>query len=116
MDRDYFKKKDFIFNDNEINYISVAPNTIVCDPTGAGDSFAGGMLGYIALNGMSDPIQAVIFGTLVASYTVSGFGLENLLKINMNDVKNIVGYDVLTDNIKYSVSIIYNKNLYKLEG
>ena len=34
----------------------------------------------------------------------------------MNDVKNIVGYDVLTDNIKYSVSIIYNKNLYKLEG
>ena len=33
----------------------------------------------------------------------------------MNDVKNIVGYDVLTDNIKYSVSIIYNKNLYKLE-
>ena len=33
----------------------------------------------------------------------------------MNDVNNIVGYDVLTDNIKYSVSIIYNKNLYNLE-
>ena len=33
----------------------------------------------------------------------------------MNDVKNIVGYDVLTDNVKYSVSIIYNKNLFNLE-
>ena len=33
----------------------------------------------------------------------------------MNDIKDIVGYDVLTDNIKYSVSIIYNKNLYNLK-
>ena len=84
------EKGSLIAYDNEINYISVAQDTIVCDPTGAGDSFAGGMLGYFALNGMSNPIQAVIFGTLVASYTVSGFGLENLLKINMNDVKNKV--------------------------
>tara|TARA_Y100000310_G_scaffold326518_1_gene391502 strand:- start:1592 stop:2155 length:564 start_codon:yes stop_codon:yes gene_type:complete len=33
----------------------------------------------------------------------------------MNDVKNIVDYKVLTDNIKYSLSIIYNKDLYNLE-
>ena len=33
----------------------------------------------------------------------------------MNDVKNEIGYEVLTDNVKYSFSIIYNKNLYDME-
>jgi hypothetical protein len=33
----------------------------------------------------------------------------------MNDVKNIIGYEVLTNNIKYSVSIMYNPDLYKFK-
>jgi len=69
---------------NNKKYVSVVPGTNVCDPTGAGDSFAGGVLGYIATHGMENPVQAVVHGSAVASYTVSGFGLENLCKLDIS--------------------------------
>ena len=72
--------------DNNKKYVSVVPGTDVCDPTGAGDSFAGGVLGYIANYGMEDPVKAVVHGSAVASYTVSGFGLENLCKLDKNEL------------------------------
>ncbi len=75
------------YQNKKIN-IDVVPNTEVLDPTGAGDSFAGGLLGYIAKYGLNNPVDAVIHGTVVASYTVSGFGLENLCKINEDDFAN----------------------------
>ena len=69
------------YSDKKIN-ISVVPNVNVVDPTGAGDSFAGGVLGYIANNGLKNPEQAVIHGSAIASYTVSSFGLEGLSSID----------------------------------
>ena len=54
----------------------------VIDPTGAGDSFAGGVLGFISKFGMNNLIEAVKHGSAIASYTISGFGLENLCKID----------------------------------
>ena len=71
---------------NQISYVSVVPNTSVYDPTGAGDSFAGGMLGYIANHGLNNPVKAVMHGTAIASYTVSGFGLEKLCTMPKNDL------------------------------
>jgi len=71
---------------NKKVYVSVAPHTTVYDPTGAGDSFAGGVLGYIANYGIDNPVKAVIHGSAVASYTVSGFGLENLCKLDKDDL------------------------------
>ena len=75
-----------IAHNNTISYVSVVPNTPVYDPTGAGDSFAGGVLGYISNYGIDDPVKAVIHGSAVASYTVSGFGLENLCKLDKDDL------------------------------
>jgi len=72
--------------DNKISYVSVVPNTPVYDPTGAGDSFAGGIVGYIANHGLNDPVKAVMHGTVIASYTVSGFGLEELCKVSKDDL------------------------------
>ena len=72
--------------DNKISYVSVVPNTPVYDPTGAGDSFAGGIVGYIANHGLNDPVKAVMHGTAIASYTVSGFGLEELCKMSKDDL------------------------------
>ena len=72
------------FGNKKIN-ISVVPNTEVFDPTGAGDSFAGGVLGYIAKFGSKNPVDAVIHGTITASYTVGGFGLEKLCTITDKD-------------------------------
>ena len=73
------------YKNKKIN-ISVVPNTPLYDPTGAGDSFAGGVLGYISNHGLENPEVAVIHGTAVASYTVSGFGLENLYKLREDDL------------------------------
>jgi sugar/nucleoside kinase (ribokinase family) len=53
----------------------------VVDPTGAGDTFAGAFIGYLAKAGKIDALtlkQAVIMGNLVASFTVQGFGTKTI--------------------------------------
>jgi sugar/nucleoside kinase (ribokinase family) len=53
----------------------------VVDPTGAGDSFAGGFMGYLAEQGACDPAtlrRAMLYGTVAASFCVEGFGVEGL--------------------------------------
>ena len=53
----------------------------VVDPTGAGDSFAGGFMGYLAERGACDPAalrRAMLYGTVAASFCVEGFGVEGL--------------------------------------
>jgi len=80
-------KGSLVVQKNNITYVSVVSNVEVCDPTGAGDSFAGGLLGYIAANGLSDINKAVAYGSAVASYTVAGFGLESLVQINLEDLQ-----------------------------
>jgi len=57
------------------------PADQVVDPTGAGDSFAGGMMGYLSTQGnvsMATLKRALAFGTVVASYTISDFSLGGL--------------------------------------
>ncbi len=57
------------------------PLSNVLDPTGAGDTFAGGFLGHLAAVGslgFSALKQAVVRGTIMSSFTVEGFGLERL--------------------------------------
>jgi cytidine kinase len=57
------------------------PADVVVDPTGAGDSFAGGMMGYLATQGCVTPAtvkRALAYGTCVASYTISDFSLAGL--------------------------------------
>ena len=60
--------------------IPVYPHVTVLDPTGAGDTFAGGFIGHICRNGSDSLVDAVISGAAIASFTVSGFGLEGLLE------------------------------------
>ena len=70
---------------NSKTHISVVPDTTVIDPTGAGDSFAGGTLGYIARHGLKEIVNAIKHGTTIASYTVSNFGINNLSNIKQED-------------------------------
>jgi sugar/nucleoside kinase (ribokinase family) len=65
------------------------PTPNVIDPTGAGDAFAGGMMGYLASRGNFDPQtlkEAMAYGTLTASFTVEGFSLEGLTGISKQDL------------------------------
>lgn len=57
------------------------PVTTVIDPTGAGDSFAGGFMGYMTETGKTDPQtlrRAMLYGTVTASFCVEGFGIGAL--------------------------------------
>lgn len=65
----------------------------VVDPTGAGDSFAGGFMGYLANQNCTDfdaLRQAVVHGTVVAAYTCEAFGPERLIAIGEGDIKERV--------------------------
>jgi sugar/nucleoside kinase (ribokinase family) len=59
------------------------------DPTGAGDTFAGAMVGYLAATNDISPYslrRAMVYGSVAASFTVEEFGLDRLKDIGMNDL------------------------------
>ncbi len=63
----------------------------VVDPTGAGDSFAGGFMGYIAYRNSTEPEvlrQAAVVGTVVASFACESFGPRRLLSLSHDELKN----------------------------
>lgn len=62
----------------------------VFDPTGAGDTFAGGLLGYLAGCGRTDRAafrQAIIFGSVMASFNVERFSLERLKELTFTEIQ-----------------------------
>ncbi|MFA7236883.1 MAG: PfkB family carbohydrate kinase [Phycisphaeraceae bacterium] len=80
------------------------PATTVVDPTGAGDSFAGGFMGYLAQTDRPDLAAiktAMAYGTIVASYNIESFTLNRLMEISRKDIDrrlseyaDIVRFDV----------------------
>ncbi len=66
------------------------PTDKIVDPTGAGDSFAGGMLGYLQNASQIDHQtmkKAIHYGTIIASYAVAGFSLEGMQSIGLPDIE-----------------------------
>jgi len=62
----------------------------VVDPTGAGDSFAGAMMGYLTSKKKTDLAsikKSVVFGNVMGSFTVEGYGTEGLLRVKKSDIK-----------------------------
>jgi sugar/nucleoside kinase (ribokinase family) len=77
------------FGEHETYVLPAYPTEKVVDPTGAGDSFAGGMMGYLAEQNNFDPKtlkEAMAYGTLVASFTVEDFSLDRLRGIEREDL------------------------------
>lgn len=70
----------FLATNGVRKHIPIYPHARLVDPTGAGDSFAGGFIGHMADHNESHLEEAVIRGAATASYTVEGFGLEGLLQ------------------------------------
>jgi len=61
------------------------PVEVIRDPTGAGDSFAGGMMGYLAKTNKISTTnikKALLYGNTVASFTIEDFGLERLKRVS----------------------------------
>jgi sugar/nucleoside kinase (ribokinase family) len=73
---------------DECFHVPCVPGVDVYDPTGAGDSFAGGLIGFISQNGFNNKKDALIYASAIASFTVSDFGINKLLNLNFDDVKS----------------------------
>ena len=79
-----------LFGENKMFYAPAMPLENVFDPTGAGDSFAGGFIGYLSMSNdltFENMKTAVIYGSVMASFCVEKFGTEKLTEITKEDVK-----------------------------
>ncbi|MFI4876094.1 MAG: PfkB family carbohydrate kinase [Blastopirellula sp. JB062] len=77
------------FSQHETYVMPAYPTEEVIDPTGAGDSFAGGMMGYLAEKNDFSPAalkEAMAYGTVVASFNVEDFSLERMKRIERAEV------------------------------
>jgi len=78
-----------LFNENEIFAAPALPLAEVFDPTGAGDTFAGGFIGYMAKVGtvnFNNMKNAIIFGSALASFCVEKFGSERIRNLTEQEV------------------------------
>jgi sugar/nucleoside kinase (ribokinase family) len=84
----------YLFRDREIFFAPAYPLEEVFDPTGAGDSFAGGLMGYLARSGAfgaTELRRAVIYGSALGSFAVEQFSVGRLLEIGRDDIAARVG-------------------------
>jgi sugar/nucleoside kinase (ribokinase family) len=77
------------FSEHEMYVMPAFPTATVLDPTGAGDSFAGGMMGHLASLGRFDAQalkEALAYGVVTASFTVEDFSLDRLATLSRHDL------------------------------
>ncbi|MFD2874274.1 PfkB family carbohydrate kinase [Mucilaginibacter ximonensis] len=82
-----------LFHEDKIFSASALPLAEVFDPTGAGDTFAGGFIGYMAKVGtisFHNMKNAIIFGSALASFCVEKFGTEKIKNLTEAEVSNRV--------------------------
>ena len=78
-----------LFHENEVFFAPALPLEDVFDPTGAGDTFVGGFIGYLAKTddiSFENMRRAIVHGSAMASFCVEKFGTERLLEINQQDL------------------------------
>jgi sugar/nucleoside kinase (ribokinase family) len=78
-----------LFNKEEVFFAPALPLEEVYDPTGAGDSFAGGFIGYLSKTrdiSFENMKRAIIFGSALASFTVERFGTERLIGLTQQNL------------------------------
>lgn len=79
------------FSEDGLFAVPAYPLEDVHDPTGAGDTFAGAFMGYIARNGrLSERVRraAVVYGSVMASYVVERFSVQRILELTWDDVED----------------------------
>lgn len=79
-----------LFGKNSVFCVPAFLLESVFDPTGAGDTFAGGFIGFLARCGKitdANLRKAVVYGTIMATFAVEKFSVQRLLEINKNDIR-----------------------------
>lgn len=95
-----------LFHKEGMFYVPALPLEEVFDPTGAGDSFAGGFVGYLAQTNdfsFDNMKRALVYGSVVASYCVEAFGPNKLKEITAEDIRSRTNEFLSLMNIDMSV-------------
>ena len=96
----YYQKFALLFQEDNVFYAPALPLKEVFDPTGAGDTFAGGFAGYLAKTGdysFENMKTAVIYGSTLASFCVEKFGTERMENLSKTEIhKRLAQFKSLT--------------------
>jgi sugar/nucleoside kinase (ribokinase family) len=94
-----------LFNEDEVFFAPALPLEEVLDPTGAGDTFAGGFIGYLAHTGdtsFTNMKRAVVLGSAMASFACEKFGTDRLMDLTQEELDvriqrfvDLVDFDIL---------------------
>ncbi len=82
-----------LFQDDQVFFAPALPLAEVFDPTGAGDTFAGGFMGYLAKTqdlSFDNLKRAVIYGSAMASFCVEKFSVDRLVELSEKDIRDRV--------------------------
>jgi len=96
-----------LFDKTQVFFAPALPLEDVFDPTGAGDSFAGGFIGYLAETkdiSFDNMKRAIIFGSATASFCVEKFGTENLIGLTSEQVDARVQQFI--DLVQFDIALV----------
>jgi len=96
-----------LFNEDSVFFAPALPLEEVFDPTGAGDSFAGGFIGYLASTrdiSFDNMKRAIIFGSAMASFCVEKFGTERLINLSQDEIDDRV--QDFIDLVQFDISLV----------
>ncbi len=91
-------------SDGSFFFVPAYPMESVLDPTGAGDTFAGGFMGYLAKQERTDPDsvrRAIVFGSVMASFTVEDFSLSRLVTLRADEIER--RYASFQDLVRFEI-------------
>ena len=98
-----------LFNKNRVFFAPALPLDEVVDPTGAGDTFAGGFIGYLARSGdhsFNNMKRAIIVGSAMASFCCEKFGVERLLELKQEEID--LRIQQFVDLVDFDIKLVAN--------
>ena len=96
-----------LFNKEQVFFAPALPLEDVFDPTGAGDTFAGGFIGHIAQTrdiSFDNMKRAIIFGSAMASFCVEKFGLERMIGLTQTEIDERVQQFI--DLVQFDIELV----------
>jgi sugar/nucleoside kinase (ribokinase family) len=96
-----------LFNKEQVFFAPALPLEDVFDPTGAGDTFAGGFIGFLARTkdvSFENMKRGIIFGSAMASFCVEKFGTERIINLSQDEVEERV--QEFVDLVQFDITLV----------
>jgi sugar/nucleoside kinase (ribokinase family) len=96
-----------LFSEDHVFFAPALPLEDIVDPTGAGDTFAGGFIGYLANSGdhsFNNLKRAIIVGSALASFCCEKFGVQRLLEVRREDIDRRIQQFV--DLVEFDIEVV----------